>query len=43
VRQHFQNAGMEPGGGTPLQFGAFIASEMAKWALVARQAGIQPE
>jgi tripartite-type tricarboxylate transporter receptor subunit TctC len=43
VRQRFQGAGMEPGGGTPQQFGAFIASEMTKWAKVARQAGIQPE
>lgn len=43
VRERFQLAGMEPGGGSPQQFGAFIASEMTKWAKVASQAGIQPE
>jgi tripartite-type tricarboxylate transporter receptor subunit TctC len=43
VRQRFEAAGMEPGGGTPRQFGAFIASETTKWAKVASQAGIQPE
>jgi len=43
VRERFQLAGMEPGGGSPAQFGAFIASEMTKWAKVASQAGIQPE
>lgn len=43
VRQRFESAGMEPGGGTPQQFGAFIVSEMTKWAKVASQAGIQPE
>lgn len=43
VRERYQLAGMEPGGGSPAQFGAFIASEMTKWAKVASQAGIQPE
>ena len=43
VRERFQLAGMEPGGGSPAQLGAFIASEMTKWAKVASQAGIQPE
>ena len=43
VRQRFENAGMEPAGGTPQQFAAFIASETTKWAKVAAQAGIQPE
>ncbi|MGJ7579739.1 tripartite tricarboxylate transporter substrate binding protein [Variovorax sp. RHLX14] len=43
VRQRFENAGMEPVGGTPKQFSAFIASETTKWAKVAAQAGIQPE
>ena len=29
--------------GTPAQFGAFIQSEMGRWAKVAQAAGVQPE
>ena len=43
VRQRMLDAGIEPAGGTPQQFTAFIQSEMAKWAKVAKTAGIQPE
>jgi tripartite-type tricarboxylate transporter receptor subunit TctC len=43
VRKTLTEAGIEPGGGSPEQFGAFIGSEMIKWAQVARDAGIQPE
>jgi tripartite-type tricarboxylate transporter receptor subunit TctC len=43
VREKLQAAGIEPGGGTPAQFAAFMHSEMAKWAKVAKDAGIQPE
>lgn len=43
VRQRLQDAGIEPGGGTPQQFSDFIQLEMLKWAKVARDAGIQPE
>ena len=43
VREKLATAGIEPGGGTPAAFGAFIQSEMARWAKVAKDAGIQPE
>jgi tripartite-type tricarboxylate transporter receptor subunit TctC len=43
VRQRMLDAGIEPAGGTPQQFAAFIQSEMVKWGKVAKTAGIQPE
>jgi tripartite-type tricarboxylate transporter receptor subunit TctC len=43
VRKTLAANGIEPGSGTTQQFGAFIASEMVKWAKVAKEAGIQPE
>jgi tripartite-type tricarboxylate transporter receptor subunit TctC len=43
VRKKIGDAGIEPGGGTPDDFAKFIASEMTKWAKVAKDAGVQPE
>jgi len=43
VKQKLLDTGVEPVGGTPEQFNAFIGTEMIKWAKVARDAGIQPE
>jgi tripartite-type tricarboxylate transporter receptor subunit TctC len=43
VRKTLQDAGIEPGNGSPQQFGDFINSEMVKWAKVAKGANIQPE
>jgi tripartite-type tricarboxylate transporter receptor subunit TctC len=43
VRQKLLEAGVEPVGGTPEAFSAFIVEEMDKWAKVAKTAGIQPE
>ena len=43
VRKTLQDAGIEPGSGTPRQFGDFIQTEMVKWAKVAKGANIQPE
>lgn len=43
VRQKLLDAGIEPVQGTPEQFAQFIEKEMAKWAKVAKDAGIQPE
>jgi len=43
VREKLATAGIEPGGGTPAAFAAFIQSEMVRWAKVAKDAGIQPE
>jgi tripartite-type tricarboxylate transporter receptor subunit TctC len=43
VKQRLMDAGVEPVGGTPEQFSAFITEEMGKWAKVAQEAGIHPE
>ncbi|CAN7265816.1 tripartite tricarboxylate transporter substrate binding protein [Pseudorhodoferax sp. LjRoot39] len=43
VRERMLAAGVEPVGGTPEQFAAFIGSEMVKWGKVAKAAGIEPE
>lgn len=43
VRKTLQDNGIEPGGGSPAQFGSFIQAEMVKWGKVAKDAGIQPE
>ena len=43
VRERMLAAGVEPVGGTPEQYAAFIGSEMVKWGKVAKAAGIQPE
>jgi tripartite-type tricarboxylate transporter receptor subunit TctC len=43
VKKKLQDAGIEPAQGSPEQFGAFLESEMGKWAKVAHDAGIQPE
>lgn len=43
VREKLSAAGIEPAGGTPVQFNAFIQAEMQRWAQVAQRAGIQPE
>jgi hypothetical protein len=41
--QTLQDAGIEPGQGSPEQVSAFLEKEMVKWAKVAKDAGIQPE
>ena len=43
VRERMLAAGVEPVGGTPEQFAAFIGSEMVKWGKGAKAAGIEPE
>ncbi|MFD0669310.1 tripartite tricarboxylate transporter substrate binding protein [Ramlibacter sp. MAHUQ-53] len=43
VRQKLLDAGIEPAQGSADQFAQFIEKEMAKWAKVAKDAGIQPE
>ncbi len=43
VREKLAAAGIEPAGGTPAQFGAFIQSEMVRWGKVAEAAGVKPE
>ena len=43
TRERLANHGMMPGGGTPEELGAFLKSEIAKWAKVVREAKIQTE
>jgi len=43
VRAPLEAGGTFVSGGTPEQFGAFIAAEVDKWTQVARAAGIKPE
>ena len=43
VRATLQNQGLDPAGGTPEQFGAYIRSERAKWAKVVRESGAKAE
>ena len=43
VRKKLEDAGLDVGGGSSQQFADFIATEMTKWAKVARDAGIQAE
>ena len=43
VNKKLTDAGIEPAGGTPEQFAAFLQAEMVKWAKVAKDANIQPE
>lgn len=41
VRERLGSVGAEPGGNTPDQFGAFIRSEMAKYARIVKDANIK--
>ena len=43
ISDRFAAEGLEPGGISPEEFTAKVKSEIAKWAKVARQAGIKPE
>jgi tripartite-type tricarboxylate transporter receptor subunit TctC len=43
VREKFANIGTDVAPMNPAQLGAFIKSEIAKWAALVKQAGIQPE
>ncbi len=43
ARERFYSIGAEPLSNTPEEFGAFIQSEMAKWAKVVKAAGIKVE
>lgn len=43
VRGPFEAVGTVVSGGTPEQFGAFIAAEVDKWTQVARAAGLKPD
>lgn len=43
TRERLAAQGLEPVGGTPAEFHAYIAAEVAKWAKVIKHAGITPE
>ncbi|RYF41652.1 MAG: tripartite tricarboxylate transporter substrate binding protein [Comamonadaceae bacterium] len=43
VRRKFLTQGLEPRGGTPAEFQAFMDNETRKWTAVIRQAGIKAE
>jgi tripartite-type tricarboxylate transporter receptor subunit TctC len=43
VKKRFATTDLEPGGSTPEQFGAFIRSEVAKWAKVIKESGFKVE
>jgi tripartite-type tricarboxylate transporter receptor subunit TctC len=41
VRRSFASLGYEPAGGTPAEFGALIASQVAYWAKIVKDSGIK--
>jgi tripartite-type tricarboxylate transporter receptor subunit TctC len=43
VREKLLGGGLEPVGGTPEQFAAFIGSEIAKWTRIAKDVGAKAE
>jgi tripartite-type tricarboxylate transporter receptor subunit TctC len=43
VREKMEALGAEPGGNSPEEFARFIRDDQAKWAKLAREAGIKPE
>lgn len=43
LKERFAQAAIEPVGGTPEKFSAYLAAELTKWRKVARDAGIRAE
>jgi tripartite-type tricarboxylate transporter receptor subunit TctC len=43
LRARLDAEGAIPAGGTPEEFGAFIASEIRRWGAVLKKAGIEPQ
>ncbi|HEY3075209.1 MAG TPA: tripartite tricarboxylate transporter substrate binding protein [Burkholderiales bacterium] len=43
VRERMETLGAEPAGNSPEEFARFIRNDQAKWAKLAREAGIKPE
>jgi tripartite-type tricarboxylate transporter receptor subunit TctC len=43
VRDTLSAAGAEPVGSSPEQFGEFIRTEIVKWGLAVKRAGITPD
>ena len=43
VKKRFATTDLEPGGSTPEQFGAHVRAEIARWAKVVKQSGMQAD
>jgi tripartite-type tricarboxylate transporter receptor subunit TctC len=43
VRENLAREGAEPGGDAPAAFGAYLQSEIVKWAAVTKRIGVKPE
>src|SRR6266849_1661150 len=43
VREQFEKQGVEPGGSTPGELGAFLKQQLIDWSDAARSAGLKPE
>ena len=43
VKERFVGQGLDPVGGTPEQFGAYLKTEISKWAVVVKASGARPE
>jgi len=43
VRERLVGQGLDPVGGTPEQFGAYLKTEISKWAVVVKASGARPE
>ncbi len=43
IQERMAAAGLEPAGSSPEGFAAFVTTDLARWAKVVKEAGIQPE
>ena len=43
IAQRLDEFGVEDAGGSPEKFGAFIASEYAKWGRIVKEAGVRAD
>ena len=43
VRERMQTLGLDPVGGTPEAFAAFVKADIARWAKVIKESGIRVE
>jgi tripartite-type tricarboxylate transporter receptor subunit TctC len=43
LRARYEGLGLEPAGGTPAEFGAFLKNEREKWARVVKLSGAKVE